>query len=106
MSATASVSAPFSSGGEYEVDAEIAQRLLGHALEGGGDYADLFFEYRISANYVYEEGRVKTVVKSVRRSAPPMQQLVGIARGPRSTTSTCTPSGSRTRTQWSVGQQT
>ncbi len=65
MSETATVSAPFSAGGEYEVDAEIARRLLGYALEGGGDYADLFFEYRIGANYVYEEGRVKTVGRGI-----------------------------------------
>jgi len=57
--------APFSDGGEYAIDAQIARRLLGHALEAGGDYADLFFEYRIVANYVYEEQRVKTVGRGI-----------------------------------------
>jgi len=65
MSATALASAPFSSGGEYEVDAEIARRLLGFALEGGGDYADLFFEYRTGASYVFEEQQVKTVGRGI-----------------------------------------
>ncbi len=57
--------APFAPGGETEVDAAIAQRLLSIALERGGDYADLFFEYRISADYVLEEEQIKTVGRGI-----------------------------------------
>ncbi|MCS6915494.1 MAG: metallopeptidase TldD-related protein [Myxococcales bacterium] len=53
--------APFAPGGPAAMDATLAQRLLGHALCRGGDHADLYFEYRTSASYVFEEGRVKTV---------------------------------------------
>jgi TldD protein len=57
--------APFSPGGEYAIDAQLARRLLGTALAAGGDYADLFFEYRITADYVLEEEQIKTVGRGV-----------------------------------------
>jgi TldD protein len=47
------------------VDAALAERLLGAALASGGDYADLYFEYRSGADYVFEEGRVRTVGRGV-----------------------------------------
>jgi TldD protein len=47
------------------IDAALAERLLAVALERGGDYADLFFEYRVSGDLSYEEGRVRTVGRSV-----------------------------------------
>ncbi len=57
--------APFATGGEHEIDTQIAQRLLGEALQNGGDYADLFFDYRVSADYVLEEEIVKTVGRGI-----------------------------------------
>jgi TldD protein len=57
--------APFAPGGPGEIDAEIARRLLSAALEAGGDYADLFFEYRLSASFVLEDQRIKTVGRGV-----------------------------------------
>ena len=39
----------------------MAERLLAEALGSGGDYADLYFEYRSGADFVFEEGRVRTV---------------------------------------------
>lgn len=59
------IMAPFAPGGEHEIDAQIAQRLLAAALEAGGDYADLYFEYRVSADYVLEDERIKTVGRGV-----------------------------------------
>lgn len=47
------------------VDVKTAERLLGAALESGGDYADLYFEHRRGADYVFEEGRVRTVGSGV-----------------------------------------
>src|SRR4029077_16078787 len=47
------------------IDAKIAERLLSAALGSGGDYADLYFEYRSAADYAYEEGRVRTVGRGV-----------------------------------------
>ena len=47
------------------VDAELAQRLLSLALSRGGDYADLYFEYRAGADYVYEDEKVKTVGRGI-----------------------------------------
>ncbi|MDB4982949.1 MAG: peptidase modulator of gyrase [Myxococcales bacterium] len=47
------------------IDATVAQRLLSAALGSGGDYADLYFEYRSGADFVMEEGRVRTVGRGV-----------------------------------------
>jgi TldD protein len=57
--------APFAPGGECEIDVQLAARLLGIALEAGGDYADLFFEYRISADYSLEDEQIKTVGRGI-----------------------------------------
>ncbi|HET6613226.1 MAG TPA: metallopeptidase TldD-related protein [Kofleriaceae bacterium] len=57
--------APFAPGGDLAIDNEIARKLLTIALERGGDYADLFFEYRVSASYVLEDERIKNVGRSV-----------------------------------------
>lgn len=39
----------------------MAERLLGEALGSGGDYADLYFEFRIGSDFVLEEGKVRRV---------------------------------------------
>jgi TldD protein len=59
------LSAPFATGGEYQVDADVARRLLGLALERGGDYADLYFEFRISGDFVLEDEQVKAVGRGI-----------------------------------------
>jgi TldD protein len=61
----AQLAAPFLPGGENAIDAQLAERLLGAALAAGGDYADLYFEYRVSADYILEEEQVKTVGRGV-----------------------------------------
>ena len=62
---TAQFSAPFLPGGDTEIDADIARRLLSAALEAGGDYADLFFEYRLSGSFVLEDQKIKTLGRGV-----------------------------------------
>src|SRR5262249_4882525 len=57
--------APFAAGGASSVDAQIAHRLLGLALQAGGDYADLYFEFRVSADYVLEEEQVKSLGRGI-----------------------------------------
>lgn len=57
--------APFSEGGSHPIDADIAERLLRVALGKGGDYADLFFEYSVSAGYVHDEQILKSAQRSV-----------------------------------------
>ena len=47
------------------IDAALAERLLAAALGSGGDYADLYFEYRSGADFVLEDGRVRTVGRGV-----------------------------------------
>src|SRR5213075_2565850 len=47
------------------IDAATAERLLSAALSSGGDYADLYFEYRSGADFSFEEGRVRTVGRGV-----------------------------------------
>ncbi|MDH4281153.1 MAG: metallopeptidase TldD-related protein [Myxococcales bacterium] len=56
--------APFAEGGSHPMDADLADRLLRIALDKGGDYADLFFEYSVNGSYVYDE----QILKSVRRA--------------------------------------
>ncbi len=57
--------APFAPGGPSPVDAQIARTLLSVALEGGGDYADLFYEYSVSGSYAYDEGILKAAGRAV-----------------------------------------
>jgi len=47
------------------VDAAQATRLLSVALSGGGDYADLFFEYQVSGSYGLNEGILKSASRFV-----------------------------------------
>ncbi|MCA9654985.1 MAG: metalloprotease TldD [Myxococcales bacterium] len=51
--------APFVSGAQA-IDATLAQRVLDKALERGGHFADLYFEYRRSASLSMEDGKVRT----------------------------------------------
>jgi TldD protein len=57
--------APFSPGGSSAVDAQLAEKLLAVALARGGDYADLFFEYRAAGGLVFDEGILKTASRGV-----------------------------------------
>ena len=43
--------APFGPNGSMPLDPALARRLLSTALQQGGDYADLFFEYGASGSY-------------------------------------------------------
>src|SRR5262249_34293505 len=51
--------APFAPGGDNPVDPATCERLLGVALSAGGEYADLFFEYRAGGGFSFEEGILK-----------------------------------------------
>lgn len=57
--------APFAPDGSSPVDAEIARKLLFVALEGGGDYADLYFEFAANGSYSYDEGILKSAGRAV-----------------------------------------
>ncbi len=59
------VAPALTSGPLGQIDAAIAEKLLATALSSGGDYADLYFEHRSGADYVFEEGRVRTVGRGV-----------------------------------------
>lgn len=58
-------SAPFAPEGPAAIDEQIAHRLLAAALEKGGDYADLFFEYNVTGSYSFEDGILKAAGRSV-----------------------------------------
>ncbi len=47
------------------MDETLLQRLLSVALQRGGDYADLFFEYRVGGGYSFDEGILKRAGRSV-----------------------------------------
>jgi TldD protein len=56
--------APFMRGAQA-ISRELAGALLSRALDRGGDFADLYFEYRRSASISMEDGRVRSVGGSV-----------------------------------------
>src|ERR1700685_2857384 len=57
--------APFAPEGQSAIDPQLAQRLLVIALSNGGDYADLFFEYRAAGGLVFDEGILKSASRGV-----------------------------------------
>src|SRR6202451_2645981 len=57
--------APFAPGGANAIDEALSQRLLAVALGNGGDYADLFFEYRAAGGLVFDEGILKSASRGV-----------------------------------------
>lgn len=57
--------APFAPGGPAGIDEDVCRRLLEVALSRGGDYADLFFEYRASSSLSFEEGITRSAARSV-----------------------------------------
>jgi TldD protein len=57
--------APFAPGGDTPVDAATCERVLAVALSRGGEYADLFFEYRAGGGFSYDEGLLKAASRSV-----------------------------------------
>src|ERR1700730_179191 len=65
MTLSKAYSAPCAPGGENAVDAALCERLLAVALSKGGEYADLFFEYRAGGGFAYDEGILKAASRSV-----------------------------------------
>ncbi|MEZ4220553.1 MAG: metallopeptidase TldD-related protein [Polyangiaceae bacterium] len=57
--------APFAPGGPSAIDPATCQKLLGVALSRGGDYADLYFEYRAAASMMFEEGITRSASRGV-----------------------------------------
>jgi TldD protein len=57
--------APFGPGGDGGIDAAVCERLLSVALSKGGEYADLFFEYRAGGGLSYDEGILKAASRGV-----------------------------------------
>lgn len=57
--------APFAPSGPAGIDADLCSRLLSVALAKGGDYADLFFEYRAAGGFVFDEGILKSASRGV-----------------------------------------
>src|SRR6187399_877916 len=65
MTRSARYFAPFGPGGTHAFDDATLQRLLSIALSGGGDYADLFFEYRAAGGLSFEEGITRSASRGV-----------------------------------------
>src|ERR1700682_3359953 len=57
--------APFAQGGSAQMDADLGAKLLTIALGRGGEFADLFFEYRAAGGFVFDEGILKSVSRGV-----------------------------------------
>src|SRR5262245_4343506 len=65
MTRSLAYSAPFGPGGDSAIDAAMCERLLSVALSRGGDYADLFFEYRAGGGFTFDEGILKAASRGV-----------------------------------------
>ena len=65
MTTSQAYRAPFAPGGDSPVDAALCERLLSVALSRGGDYADLFFEYRAGGGFTFDEGILKAASRGV-----------------------------------------
>jgi TldD protein len=63
MTSSATYRAPFAPGGSTPIDADLCRRLLGIALSRGGDFADVFFEYRASGSISFEEGITRSAAR-------------------------------------------
>src|SRR5919204_1406476 len=50
---------------KYNITTRDLESYLSEALSRGGDYADLYFEYRINHSIVLEEQIIKSATKSV-----------------------------------------
>jgi TldD protein len=61
----ATLRAPFAPGAPNAIDQEICRKLLSIALGKGGDYADLFFEYRVAGGISFEEGITRSASRGV-----------------------------------------
>ena len=57
--------APFVPGGLFGLDTRTYETLLSDALDRGGDYADLFFEYHVAGGLSFEEGITRSATKGV-----------------------------------------
>ncbi len=51
--------------GHFGIDAAIAGRVIERGLARGGDWCDLFFEYRTSAAMVLDDQKIKEVERSI-----------------------------------------
>jgi len=49
----------------FEVNAEMLQKVIATAMSKGGDYADLFFEHKISNNLGLEDGKVNRAYSNI-----------------------------------------
>jgi len=49
----------------FEVTPEILQKVIAEAMSKGGDYADLFFEHKISNTLALEDGKVNRAYSNV-----------------------------------------
>ena len=65
MTQSARYFAPFGPLGSHRIDASLAEKLLAIALSRGGDYADLFFEYRAGGGLSFEEGITRSASRGV-----------------------------------------
>ena len=62
---SAEYQAPFAPGGPQPIDPGTCEKLLDIALARGGDYADLFFEYRAGGGLSFDEGILKSASRGV-----------------------------------------
>ena len=49
----------------FEVSAEMLQKVIATAMDKGGDYADLFFEHKITNNISLQDGKVNRAFSNI-----------------------------------------
>ena len=49
----------------FGIDADLGRKVLSRALSRGGDHADLYFEHRVSAVMVLDDGRIQEIDRAI-----------------------------------------
>jgi hypothetical protein len=49
----------------FGIDADLGRTVLSRALSRGGDHADLYFEHRVSAVMVLDDGRIQEIDRAI-----------------------------------------
>ena len=62
------------------IEADVLERVLGTALQGGGDFAEVFVEDRASSTARYDDGRIEELTSGRDRGAG-IRVIVGDSTG-------------------------
>src|SRR3954452_5986207 len=62
------------------IDKSVLERVIGRALQGGGDFAEVFAEDRVGSSAVLDDGRIEELTSGRERGAG-IRVVAGAATG-------------------------